>query len=121
MIPFIVLIVLSILTIWGTTLYLWWREETGTPVQSLTVPTITRKIDHLARIGRRGWYTVCRVVDMLLHKIGSSIIKTILRIAPRLTPAFTQKDVLTGLKHGPSSYFLMTISEKKAPNKKVAQ
>ncbi len=117
----IVIIAISLLVLWGTTLYLWWREETGNPVAPLTAPVIARKIDQCIRICRRGWYSSCRIVDTTSRKTGSYILNILLRIAPRLEQVLTRKDALTGLKHGPSSYFLMTISEKKAPSKKVAQ
>jgi hypothetical protein len=40
-------------------------------------------------------------------------------VFPDAAPAFAKRDELAGLKHGPSSFFLKSISEDKRKGKKT--
>jgi hypothetical protein len=61
---------------------------------------------------RRSYFFLLRILSVLKNKTGSILTKTIVTVFPKAKKAFQKKDELTGLEHGPSSYFLKKISEK---------
>jgi hypothetical protein len=99
-------------------MYLWYSDEQGRALSPFRIEQIESKLEQVARFGRRGWYSATRLGAKGLAWSGSHMESAFLTIFPKAAPAFAKRDRLTGLNHGPSSYFLMSISEKR---KKVAR
>lgn len=88
-----------------------WRKEgqqTETLAEELD-PIVTKG----ARTIRRTWFLFLRGVNAVRAFLTVLITKTFFALFPKAQKAFEKKDELTGLQQGPSSYFLMSISEGK--------
>jgi hypothetical protein len=66
---------------------------------------------------RRSYFSLIRIFNFTKTKLKTIAIKTFVMVFPKAHKAFEEKDALTGLTHGPSSYFLKKISEKEDINK----
>lgn len=69
--------------------------------------------DKSIRLARRGWFLVLRYLDKLKAIVEKVLTKIFFAVFPNARKAFEKKDELIGLEHGPSSYFLMSVSEYK--------
>ena len=109
MILILVLVVL-VIALWLYSMYLSWKISSGTATTAVHESVFVSTAALLARLGRRGWYSstlgIKRVASWSNKRLGSLF----LRAFPSARPAFTKKDVLTGLSHGQSSFFLKSIS-----------
>ncbi|MCC7436519.1 hypothetical protein IT402_01430 [Candidatus Nomurabacteria bacterium] len=70
------------------------------------------------RFLRRGWFSFLRFLSKLQNLITILATKAFFKIFPKAKKIFMDKDKLTGLEHGPSSYFLKSITPEKNPLKK---
>ena len=122
MIPFLVIaLCLTLIGIWLTVMYLWWQSDRGGISSALTPQEIALRAEKVARLTRRGWYSTLRYINYILAVMFSYIARGFFALFPKAAQAFEKKDVLTGLTHGPSSFFLLSISEsrKKVAKKKI--
>ena len=113
-----ILAITFLIAAWLTFMYLWYRKE-----QYGTVPfgfeAFTRYFEKSERMVRRGWYATGMYTNHALVWGNKEFSKVFFKFFPKARRAFAPKDALTGLDHGPSSYFLMSISEPKKEEKKV--
>jgi len=104
--------------LWLTLMFMWWRQEQGTSEQLATTAALAYSQKSI-RLGRRGWYHLAmraKTLGALLNRLAARIFFTLF---PSAQPAFAKRDALAGLSQGPSSFFLMSISqEQKVPKKK---
>lgn len=114
------LIAIAILAIasWFIIMLVWWQEERAKKEARLEEITLVY-YEKISRFARRGWYACERYSSQIGVWIGEKAQKVFFRIFPDARDAFSKKDPLAGLHHGPSSFFLLSISEtKKVPSKK---
>lgn len=118
MIWYIVSIVILLLALWLTTMIALWNNTKGAyqdPAEEQLNVVTTKTV----RLIRRGWYATLLAIIMALKKIASYIARGFFTLFPKAQKAFEKKNELTGLTDGPSSYFLMSVSEYKEDLKKV--
>lgn len=104
---FIVLLV----AVWLLTMVILWKthESRSEDYVSVVHPLIKKSM----QVARRIWFTLLRAITAARIFSTRIITKLFFAIFPNARKAFEQKDELTGLEQGPSSYFLMSISEGK--------
>ncbi len=96
---------------WIVVMYIWWKEERGEKT-TLATDVAFDYFEKCARLTRRGWYAsalYARTLGMWGNKKAS---KLFFRLFPDAAPAFAKRDALLGLTQGPSSFFLLSISEE---------
>lgn len=99
------------LVLWLVLMFMWWRKERqkADPLVTAAASTLSGKC---MRLARRGWYAI----EMQAGKAGmwcnKKATRLFLSLFPSAAPAFAKKDELAGLSHGPSSFFLMSISQE---------
>ena len=116
---YISIVVLLLLLSWFLSLYIVWiqNKETDTDSTEKKIVALTTKTTRFLRkikFFSQRIYALSKVT--IQHYSG----KIFFLIFPNAKRAFTEKDELTGLKNGPSSYFLMSVSEYKDEVKKVS-
>jgi hypothetical protein len=108
-----VLLVVLIGAAWGTAMYASWKQSEGCTPTPFDPEAITAYFDKITRMIRRGYYSSMFYSKQTAvwgnRKLGSAFFT----FFPDAAPAFAKRDMLIGLKDGPSSYFLMSISEEK--------
>jgi hypothetical protein len=96
---------------WVSIMYVWWKKEQGTEQMPATIVAAEYAAVG-ARLSRRGWYAFMLQVRALGNWGNKKFQKIFFSLFPDAEPAFAKHDQLAGLKHGPTSYFLRSISEK---------
>ena len=90
-----------------------WKLSHGITLEPIDKKALEPVALQTTRTVRKYWYhglfTLTRGWNVVLQKAGNVFV----RIFPNAGPAFAKKDPLTGLEQGPSSYFLLQISESK--------
>lgn len=107
------LITLAVLLIgtWVMTVYGSWRIAEGREGAPVTIETLELYGDKALRLARRGWYSIERALTQAMRWSGKKTSDAVVKVFPTTAPVFADKpDALTGLTHGPSSYFLKSIS-----------
>ncbi len=108
------------LLLWLVLMFMWWREEQkkADPLVTETALTLSQKS---ARLARRGWYALEMKAGKAAHWCNRRASRAFFTLFPSAAPAFAKRNKLAGLSHGPSSFFLMSISqEEKAPRTRRA-
>lgn len=109
-----------IVVTWIYTVFLSWKESTGAVFEPITQSFFLEKWGAAIRLVRRGWYRANMEGKTVLTWSGKQAEGAFVTVFPKAAPAFIKKDELTGLKQGPSSYFLKSISvPKKATEKRL--
>ena len=108
---------LIILT-WLYSMYASWKVTTGAPLPVAQTAPLLAQVDKGVRLSRRGWYSALARLKQALAWGTSRAQKAFLKVFPKAAPAFVKRDILTGLTHGPSSYFLKSISKAPAAKPK---
>lgn len=109
---------------WIYSMYVAWKLSTGTPLVPAQTAPIQAYLYKIVRLSRRTWYTSQVHLKRFLVWCELKIQKLVVRLFPKVAPVFSKRDILTGLTHGPSSYFLKSISKtppvkhKRLPEKK---
>ncbi len=122
MLSLVICLLVSLILLWLLIMYGIWRnnikqtQEVRTPEEALA-PVYQKS----ARLARRGWFKFLRAVDRLQDKLTNIAARIFFWIFPKARKAFENKDALTGLEHGPSSYFLMSVSESKKEFESIRQ
>ena len=109
----ILLIALGVVIIcaWLVVMRIWWNKEHHIE-QPLSSENVARLGEKGARLLRRGWYRTLFYGEIVRSWGSSMFARAFFYFFPSAKPAFAKKDELVGLAHGPSSFFLKSISEK---------
>jgi hypothetical protein len=102
-----------IVAFWLTSMYSLWQKESGVISKPLSMETVLVYGDKFERMVRRGYYTLTLYMKHGAHWTNKRMASLFFMLFPDAQPAFAKRDALTGLHQGPSSYFLMSISESK--------
>jgi hypothetical protein len=103
---------------WLYSMYTSWKVTTGAQLTVAQTAPLLAQVDKGVRLSRRGWYTTLAHLKRILIWSESRAQKVFLKVFPKAAPAFAKRDILTGLTHGPSSYFLKSISKTPATKTK---
>ena len=97
---------------------LWWRSVQEKPIKIIKREDVVYRWNKAARIARRSWYESQRYSKKAVSWGNEKVTNAFVTVFPKSKPAFVEKDLLTGLQDGPSSYFLASLSKtkKKARN-----
>ncbi len=117
MITLVVLLVLSIVLLWLLVMYAIWKEKNKHQEVGLLSEIVPVYYSKSSRALRRIWFGLLRLISKLGDITTLFATKIFFTIFPKAKKAFEKKDELTGLEQGPSSYFLMSITEEVAANK----
>jgi hypothetical protein len=105
---FIFASLLSFVCAWLIALFGQWRgaqqEARASRLEKLTDP------ERVMRYLRRGRYGTQRALRNSFDRTRVTIRRSFVFLFPKSKKVFNDIDPLTGLEHGPSSYFLMEIS-----------
>lgn len=120
MTTFVVSFIISLLILWLVAMLMLWRKE-GQQTETLA-DELNPLVSKGARTARRTWFLFLRGVRKAQDFLTLIITKLFFTLFPKAKKAFEKKDELTGLQQGPSSYFLMSISEgKELPEKEESK
>jgi hypothetical protein len=114
----IVILFFFLIATWMTTMYILWSTEQGKEHARFTDHSIAA-IVRTVRTLRRYLYATRRWLLVVLKGIKTSALYLFFIVFPNAKKAFRSHDELTGLTKGPSSYFLMSVSEYTEEAKKV--
>ena len=126
----IIIIAALSIGLWISVMALWWHNEQGHATLPVNRTEVIRQWNKAVRLGRRSWYGTLRYGKQATLWGNKKASTVFVAIFPKSKPAFVEKDLLTGLEHGPSSYFLANLSKAtpikklmkiRQPRKKVAQ
>lgn len=116
------LVTISVLVIllWVTIMFIWWQKEKHAK-ESLATDALITYAYKGTRLARRGLYAGEMYARSFGTWTGEKMANLFFKLFPSAVPAFAKKDELVGLSHGPSSFFLLSISEakKKLSAKKI--
>ncbi len=119
MITVVAFITLGLIVLtWLYSMYASWKVTTGAPLPVAQTAPLLAQVDKGVRLSRRGWYSALARLKQALAWGTSRAQKAFLKVFPKAAPAFAKRDILTGLTHGPSSYFLKSISKTPAAKPK---
>ncbi len=92
-------------------MFIWWQNERGEKAP-LATDTALVYLDKCARLARRGWYASALYARTIGIWGNKKVSKLFFKLFPDAAPAFAKRDALLGLTQGPSSFFLLSISEE---------
>lgn len=107
----LILLAVCLFLSWLTLMGIWWQKEHNNE-KEFSFDQISYYGQYCARLARRGWYRCIFYLSRFGAWSNKKFARIFFSIFPNAEPAFTKKDTLTGLEHGPSSFFLKSISEK---------
>lgn len=116
MLTLVIKFVLSLILVWLLVMYNIWRERNKD--QGLADHKVPEVYAKTKRILRRFWFYLLRLLSKLQNFLTIAATKIFFKIFPKAKKLFISKDKLTGLEHGPSSYFLKSITQEKNDLKK---
>lgn len=108
-----------ILGLWLLSMFAWWKKESGIVFPLLRFSSIFMYQDKTARLARRAGYGGMLYLKQSFFWAMKKMSKLFYAVFPNAERAFTEKDELVGLKQGPSSYFLMSLSEEEKKKEKT--
>ncbi len=114
MITLVVMLIISLIVLWLLVMYGVWKKNAKQESVPDAIEALAPVYNKGTRLIRRGWFFVLRYLSVFRAFLEKVITKAFFAIFPNARKAFEKKDELTGLEHGPSSYFLMSVSEYKA-------
>lgn len=109
----LIILIVLVLTTWLYAMYLAWRKEMGKEFPLVGGAPIIATWDKSSRLTRRGWYGIRAHLREWSARLGESAQRAFVKAFPTSAPVFEKKDKLTGLTHGPSSYYLKSITPSK--------
>lgn len=109
-----ILFVVLVVSLWIYTMYTLWQKEEGQMPALFSTDPFARLLVKLSRRTRRTFYRFQMVSKVVMTWANKRFSQGFLKVFPKAQPAFAKRNTLTGLKEGPTSYFLMSISETKA-------
>jgi hypothetical protein len=110
---FVILVVL-VISSWITLMYISWKKSEEEALKPLDQTAVLAYWDKITRLLRRGYYSSMFYTRKTAHWGNEKIGHAFFTLFPKAAHAFEKRNPLTGLETGPSSYFLLTISETKA-------
>ncbi len=113
MITLVVFLILSIILLWLLVMYGVWKKNEKQESVPDALEALAPVYNKGTRLLRRGWFTVLRYLRLVRVFFEKILIRIFFAVFPNARKAFEKKDERTGLDHGPSSYFLMSVSEYK--------
>lgn len=111
-----IILFLLIIATWIASIYVSWQQEEHTLSPVVHLPSYA---DKSARLMRRGWFAVIRAGKVSISWMSKHIALLFYKIFPKAKSAFMERDTLSGLDQGPTSYFLKSISEDARPTPKA--
>ena len=107
-------VVLAVLVIasWVTAMYVSWKRSEGSAPSPIKQEVIASYWSKMVRKGRRSYYRSLFTFKQTLQWGNKAFSHVFFSLFPNAAPAFAKRDMLAGLKDGPTSYFLMSISEE---------
>lgn len=113
----VVFFIVSIILVWIILMYSIWRKQNreSQSLSEITTPLYNKS----SRLLRKFWFTVLRYISVARAFMIKIATKAFFAIFPGARKAFEEKDELIGLEHGPSSYFLKSISSEKEVSETV--
>jgi hypothetical protein len=117
---FVIAIVALVIALWISVMLLWWRSEQEKPVKTIKRRDVVRTWNKAARLARRSWYGSMRYTKQASAWGNKKVRTAFIAVFPKSKPAFVKKDPLTGLEHGPSSYFLANLTKVPRSKKRTA-
>ncbi len=102
-------LIISLLALWLLIMFVIFKEHHKKESEK-ELEQISNKY---ARSFRKAWFLILRITKRLRGFMTKIIAKAFFYVFPKAKTVFEPKDELAGLEHGPSSYFLMSISENK--------
>ena len=118
MISIVIFLIICLFLIWLLVMYKIWKKSAKETQGSLT-EALTPSYSKGTRLLRRSWFVFLRFLQATRLGLEKIIARGFFAIFPNARKAFEKKDELTGLQKGPSSYFLMSISEEVTVNKTI--
>ena len=91
---------------------LWWQTEEGLEAKTLKRRDVVHHWNKAARLARRSWYGSLRYSKQAAKWSNKKAGTIFVSIFPKSKSAFIEQDMMTGLEHGPSSYYLASLSRK---------
>jgi hypothetical protein len=104
-----------IVLLWLMTMILWWRTEQEKPVKTVKRQDVIHAWNKAARLARRSWYGSLRYSKQAVRWGTRKTSTAFIAVFPKSKAAFAKQDMLTGLEHGASSYYLASLSKKVKP------
>lgn len=106
-----------ILTSLCSFIFAWFIAQFGAWRNAQQIQRVSRfekltDLERVMRYLRRGRYSTERVVRSGFDIVSATARRSIVFLFPKSKKVFSDIDPLTGLQHGPSSYFLMEISQR---------
>mgnify|MGYP001569637837 CR=1 FL=1 len=107
----VVFFIISIIFVWVVLMYNIWRKQhhQSESLSEITTPLYNKS----SRMIRKVWFALLRAVAVARAFMTRLATKAFFSLFPSARKAFEKRDELTGLEHGPSSYFLKSISPEK--------
>jgi DNA-binding transcriptional regulator of glucitol operon len=109
-IALVIIIAVLLIALWISVMALWWQHAQGY-TEPLEKKDVIRQWNKAERLARRSWYNTLRYSKQAALWGNKKVSNAFVAIFPKSKPAFVEPDLLTGLEHGPSSYFLASLSK----------
>ncbi|MEO5646572.1 MAG: hypothetical protein ABIO57_02260 [Candidatus Paceibacterota bacterium] len=106
----VIILIVLIVALWISAMLVWWRSEQTKPIKTIKRRDVIHSWNKAARLMRRSVYGSMRYSKQATLWGNTKARNAFVTIFPTSKPAFIEKDMLTGLEHGPSSYFLANLS-----------
>ncbi len=106
----VIILIVLIVALWISAMLLWWRSEQVVPIKPIKSDDVVNVWNKATRLMRRSWYSGVRYSKQGALWGNKKARNAFITLFPKSKPAFIEKDMLTGLEHGPSSYFLANLS-----------
>jgi hypothetical protein len=110
----LIILAVLIIALWISTMALWRQSKEEIAAKTLKPRDVVYQWNKAARLTRRSWYGGLRYSKQAALWGNKKISAAFIAIFPKSKPAFVKQDILTGLEHGPSSYFLASLSSSSA-------
>ncbi len=111
-ITFVIVLISLLFTLWIVTMHATWKMEQDGTLPLFSTEPIETSIEKMTRLVRRAYYQAVFRANVMLAWMQKQFGTMFFNLFPKAQPAFAKKDSLAGLTDGPSSYFLLTLSEK---------
>lgn len=117
----IIIIVVLLIALWISVMLLWWRSEQENPAKTIKRGDVIHAWNKAARLARRSWYDGVRYSKQASVWSNKKVQKVFVAVFPKSKAAFIEQNLLTGLEHGPSSYFLANLTRISRKKKSITR
>jgi hypothetical protein len=107
-----VVLVVLIVASWVTAMYVSWKRSEGLNPSPIKQEVFVSYWSKMVRKARRTYYRSLFTFKQSLTWGNKQFGHVFFSLFPSAEPAFAKRDMLAGLKDGPTSYFLMSISQE---------